>query len=70
MKKYGFNDYEWNDGCEVWDNFCKGVTLFNHNVFIPFMKRKTMDGKDIKMLEALTEMVVIMNEHAKETKKR
>ena len=70
MKKYGFNDYEWNNGCECWNKFCQGVTLFNLNVFIPFMKRKTMDKKDVKMLEALAEMVTMMIEHAKETKKR
>lgn len=68
--KYGFNDYEWNEDCGGWDKFCRAVTEFNYEGFIPFMRRKTIDEKDEKMLKALKEMVEMMESHKDEMKKK
>ena len=64
--KYGYNDYEWCEGCESWNKFCGEVRMFNINCFQNFMKRKTFDEKDEKMLNALNEMVEMMNAHKNE----
>lgn len=66
--KYGRNDYSWREGKESWTKFCNSVVMFNINGFQSFMKRRTLDDKDIEMLEALEEMVEIMKERAEEIK--
>ena len=68
--KYGYNDYKWNENCDSWNAFCSAVSEFNNKGFLGFMKRKTYDEKDEKMLNALKEMVEMMEEHKKEMKKK
>ncbi len=68
--KYGFNDYEWKEDCYDWDKVCAAIANFNVEGFIPFMKRKTYDEKDEKMLKALTEMVKMMNAHKAKMQKK
>ena len=64
MMKFGRNDFNWHEGKENWDKFCGSVVMFNIESFQPFMKRKTLDNKDMEMLEALEEMVKMMREYA------
>ena len=68
--KYGYKDYEWKEKLESWDAICKAIVRFNSEGFQGFMKRKTYDEKDEKALEALTEMVKMMNDHKKEMTKK
>ena len=68
--KYGYNDYEWNEGCRNASQFCEAVSQFNLNGFIGWMKKKTYTDKDERMLKALTEMVEMMNAHKDEMKKK
>ena len=68
MMKFGRNDVSWREGKECWDKFCGSVVMFNIESFQPFMKRKTLDTKDMEMLEALEEMVKMMREHADKIK--
>lgn len=64
--KYGYHDYSWREGKESWTKFCNSVVMFNIDGFQSFMRRKTLDNKDMEMLEALEEMVKMMKEHAEE----
>ena len=68
--KYGYNDYKWHEGKENWNKFCGSVVMFNIESFQPFMKRKTLDNKDMEMLKALEEMVKMMKDHANEINKK
>ena len=70
MMKFGRNDFSWREGKENWDKFCDSVVMFNIESFRPFMKRKTLDNKDMEMLEALEEMVKMMREHAEEVERK
>lgn len=66
MLKYGYNDYEWDkDVKTTGTRFNSEVLHFNREAYIPFMKRKTVTEDELKMLKALTEMVELLNEHAK-----
>lgn len=61
--KYGFNDNEWMDEIRGGSKVCKDVINFNTQAFVPFMKRKTLNEKDLQALENLFEMVEMMKNH-------
>lgn len=65
--KYGFNDYTLYNLTQehAVSAPMDRVRNFNVDVFIPFMRRKTMTVGDQAMLDALNEMVQMLNEHAK-----
>ena len=68
--KFGYYDSSWREGKSTWDKFCSSVVTFNRESFQPFMRRKTLDNKDMEMLEALEEMVKMMREHADKINKQ
>lgn len=65
--KYGFYDFDWFNGLDD-SKIGTKIVCFNRDCFLPFMKRKTISQHELKILESLTEMVEIMNDHVKEMK--
>ena len=59
--KYGYNDREWMEEVHT-TAFGQAVIMFNINGFQGMMKRKTMTAADKKALEALKEMIQMIEE--------
>ena len=68
--KYGYSDEKFRE--DLWEcstKFARDVADFDLDCFIPDMRRKTVTDKDKFALQALNEMVEMLNQHFAEARR-